>query len=61
MYFGNGMPGMTTRMKTVEDSVAELKAYNKNRDSQLATRMNLMIGALFTLAAAVVMQLFLRK
>lgn len=54
MWFGNGLPGMTTRMKTAEDRLDNLEKYNEVRDTTLTSRMNLMIGALFSLAAAVV-------
>lgn len=61
MWFGNGLPGLTTRMKTVEDRVGNLEKYNTNRDSNLNTRMNLIIASLLTLAGAIILQLIYTK
>ena len=61
MWYGNGLPGMTTRMKTVEDKVEKLEKRNETNDSTLTNRMNLMIGALFTFAGAVLLHLIFKR
>lgn len=45
----------------LEDRVTTLENYNKDRDNRLHTRINLLIGAVFSLAVAIVVQLLLRK
>lgn len=61
MWFGNGLPGMTTRMAKVEGQVKVLEDLNKTKDSTLTNRINLMIGALFTFAGAVLLHLLLKR
>lgn len=80
-YHGNGKPGLTTRIKDVEDiterldeckaeaadltrlegRVTTLEKYNDDRDNRLHKRMDLLIGAMFTLAVAVILQLVFKK
>ena len=58
LYRGNGKPGITTRLQQLEDCVDSLEAYNTERDRKIQTRMNLLIGALFSLVAAFLLLLF---
>lgn len=57
MWYGNGKPGLTTRMESVESRMTTIEKYITERESRLQNRLNLMIGAIFTLAGAVILQL----
>jgi hypothetical protein len=54
LYRGNGLPGLTTRIKTVEDKQMDYEKAQAIRDNKVTTRLNLLIGAAFSLAGAIV-------
>jgi hypothetical protein len=60
LYRGNGKPGVCTRIEKTEDRVTTLERYNIDREKRLDKRMDIMIGAIFSLAVAVILQLIFK-
>jgi hypothetical protein len=67
LYRGNGLPGLTTRMKsaedkmsTIENEIVDLKDYNTNRENKLDTKMNIIIGSMISGLIAVVVDMVLK-
>ena len=59
LYRGNGKPGLTTRMQIAEDRVDALYEYNKKRENQHDSKLNILIGAAFTAIFGIVATLIL--
>lgn len=59
LYRGNGKPGLTTRMQITEDRVDTLYEYNKKRENQHDSKLNILIGAAFTALFGIVATLIL--
>ncbi len=60
MWYGNGKPGITTRVSDLEARVTTLERYNHDRDMKMQRRMNVLIAAICSLAAAVFLQLIFK-
>lgn len=58
LYRGNGLPGLTTRMKSVEDRVDKLEKFNDSRENRLDKKMNILITTVLGLLSALVLQHF---
>ena len=51
LYRGNGLPGITSRVKTLEDGMEDIRGYLKELRTQRDTKMNLVLGGIITLIA----------
>jgi hypothetical protein len=54
IYYGNGKPGLTTRMLQAEDRLDMLEAYNTKTENRHEAKLNLIIGAAFSCLGAIV-------
>lgn len=48
LYRGNGKPGITTRLQTLEDDVKDILEAIKERETAHNTKMNIILAAVIT-------------
>jgi hypothetical protein len=59
LYRGNGLPGLTTRMKSSEDRLDTIEDYNEKKEQRHENKMNLLLATVFTVLGGVVLAIIL--
>ena len=54
MWRGNGLPGITTRLKMLEEDVSDLKLFLKESAQKRETKLNLILAGIVSLAVALI-------
>ncbi len=54
LYRGNGLPGLTTRVKSAEDRLTTLENYQVQVERRREAKMNILLGTTLTAVVALV-------